>query len=214
MGDTVKLAAVIVMLAGVALGQTNNWTPVMTSTNAPSPYIITESEPYNASYSAFRLFNNEGYSWHAQRQHTYDSILGTYFTLYLGETTNNVSLYQIRKNSPTDPTYPSAWTLAGSVNGTSWNTLDERTNVVIADGAYTSLVYEVSTSNRAVYPYLKFTINDTAYGLKYLFYMGSIKFWGIPIPATPLPARAVLGSTSSTGVSTLSGSDTGITVLQ
>jgi hypothetical protein len=211
MGDSVKITAVIVMmLASAAAAETNSIVADMASDSTPSPFIVSGSPYASAEVMPWKAFDSS------------KAIDGTYWDTYggnpngswaevdLGASQKVVHCYQLIASA----TYPTTnWTVYGSTNDSDWVSLDSRT----ADGAQwttwggTSSVFECS-GNVTEYRYIKLVNSATSGGER--IRIMNIAYYNVYTPPPPLPACAVLGSASSTGVSTLSGSDTGITVLQ
>ena len=97
----------------------------MTSNNSPSPYVASASSEYYYGNEAYRAFDGSNAVW---------GSIGTSGWLKLDYGSGNAPVligYAIK--SYVDPdlqtVMPKNWTFKGSNNGSSWTTLDTRTNV-------------------------------------------------------------------------------------
>lgn len=96
-------------------------TPVMTSNSAPSPYVVSASSEYNATYAAWKAM---------------DSVLGDPYLWISGTGVPVPHWWKIDYGSPlhiitgykiigyTDDYYPSEWYFQGSVDDINWVNLD------------------------------------------------------------------------------------------
>lgn len=94
---------------------------------------------------------------------------------------------------------PTAWTLSGSNNGTTWTTVDSRSNVSWVDDSPPSHMYQIA--NPASFSYWRITITATASGTdvpgfqEIALYSGSTN--DIPPPQVTAPTQAAgIGYTS------------------
>lgn len=92
----------------------------MSSSTAPSPYIVTYSSQFGG-LEAWRAFNGtfgtSGY-WIA-------TASSGWIALYIGTTAKILGTYSLKMNTIPEPNRaPRDWTVLGSTNGTDWNTID------------------------------------------------------------------------------------------
>lgn len=209
------LVAILVMAAGVALGQTNAIVPTMTASNAPSPFIVSVTNVAEDSIQpAWKMFDNDAstYAFLYGVNQVDDAII-----IYMGASKKPVSLYRVFCRNGYDSYFPRAWALEGSVNGSSWTLIDAQnsfSNTLVYElGAWVqaSPVYTVSSEKVANYDYVRFrcVTNGSAYTDRW--YVPELFLWEV---VQPLPAIAVLGSSASSGASILAGGESGVKVLQ
>lgn len=132
-------------------------TPIMTSANTPTPFVVTGSSVNGASPT--RL------PWRAFSQSITDSNDGWYsatdntgwLQVYLGPIGMSINGYTLTGHPTVTSPDPRIWTLQGSFNGTNYITLDTRTEESLVVGAMRTF----SIPPTAAYNYYKINITST-----------------------------------------------------
>lgn len=131
----------------------------MTGMSSPSPYVVTESG-HVSSFSGYFAFNDNGAGT------TFDSWVSTptsWIVLDIGAgTQKNIRGYMVWNVNATDS--PTAWTLAGSNDGSSWVTIDTQSGVTWNNNGITDGIAKVVglVNDSATFRYFKFTITAAA----------------------------------------------------
>ena len=114
---------------GMVSVASNNAVPTMTSNTAPSGKVTTSSV-YDSNYDGWKAFNkNETDGWATPNGNTTNQ-----FIQYEFPTKNVVSSYSLlpfsANLSVNLPQMPNTWRFEGSVDGSNWEVLDDRSGVV------------------------------------------------------------------------------------
>lgn len=130
--------------------------PKMTSNTLPSPFVASASTQYSTEYQAWRAFNGES-------DDSQDSWIATVSTGWLQiklDESKVVVMYDVvnvNSSGEAQKNAPKSWVLEGSVNGSSWVSLDKRTNEISWQaGEQRSFTFANGNS------YLYYRINVTA----------------------------------------------------
>jgi len=104
---------------------TNNLIPVMTANNAPAPYVASAITEYEL-YFAYKAFDQDNTGENYYMSHPDKTA-----TLKLDFGKNvKIAQYSIYPFSAIPTRYnPKNWTFQGSLNDSSWTTLDTQTNI-------------------------------------------------------------------------------------
>jgi hypothetical protein len=133
----------------------------MTSLTAPSPYVASSSSAYS-TYTAFHAFDSSsGNATSSIGQYWLGTGSGTdWLQIDLGSgTTKILGVYDVQVNPVPEPNRaPKNWTMQGSNNGTTWTTVDTRTNETSWGNAQVRS-YTAATQTTA---YRYFRLNITA----------------------------------------------------
>jgi alpha-L-fucosidase len=123
----------------------------MTSNTVPSPYVASASSEYPGGYEAYRSFNSVLDTFWSSSAGT----LPAWIQIDLGST-QLVSRYMIQVRKGAVYSQWKAWTLAGSPNGSSWTTVDTRSQAVQTPG--TVQFFDITPAS---YRYWRWTITDS-----------------------------------------------------
>jgi hypothetical protein len=128
----------------------------MTGFSTPSPYVITESG-HVSSFAAWEAFNDPGGS-------TFNSWVSnapSWVVLDLGSgNAKAICGYMLFNVNTSDS--PTAWTLEGSNDGSSWTSIDSKSSQSWADSGIANL-YALA-ADTAAYRYYKLSISAGAGG--------------------------------------------------
>ena len=158
-----------------------NFAPTsLTSNYSPPPYKVTASTSYSGVYEAFCAFGGGSAScWLGAIAST--PVLSINLSLPLSK---SLSSYTIQVNNASQATRaPKDWTMAGSLNGTSWSTLDTVTGETGWGNAESrNYVCDSPSSVEFQYYKLTFTANN---GDTYV-QVASLLLYNSSPPANPL----------------------------
>lgn len=136
----------------VVLGENRISPSNMTTNTTPSPYVASALTEY-PGYSAWNAFNSTVDSFWSS-----NGGLPTWIQIDLGSA-QTVSKYMMQARKGVTYGQWLAWTLAGSPNGSSWTTVDTRTQSVVVPGEV-----RFFTITPASYRYWRWTITSTNTG--------------------------------------------------
>lgn len=142
----------------MAILETATSYPTMYSNTAPSGYVVSDQDATTGDEAPWKAFdgvtNSGGYaSWTAgvgslpnwiQKQNPNADTVYAYYV------TNRNDGYGV----------PTAWTVAGSNNNTSWTTLDTRSGITAGSGTRT--LYTIAAGSRGAYLYYRMTVSAVA----------------------------------------------------
>lgn len=201
--------------SGEIAGGSVQFSPTMTASNSPSPYIAdfyrngawVFSQDYGGLREAWKAFDgsdSSGFDYDFAGLGAGYAKTTSMVRIYMGASKIAVSSYQFRTAFGWADVFAEDWAVEGSDNGSDWVNIDTQTNVpyTVFTNNYDSPVYSVASSNVAAYNYVRFRFikkHDADSALN-TYYLKEWKMWGTQA-ATPIR-------------STLSGGSTGVTVLQ
>jgi hypothetical protein len=97
----------------------------MTSNVLPAPYVASASSEFSAGFAAFRTFNSTlNTSWASGNL----STLPQWVKIDLGSA-KAASSYTVQTRTDAVVNQPTAWTLEGSLNDSTWTTADTRSGI-------------------------------------------------------------------------------------
>lgn len=114
----------------------------MTSDSAPSPFVSAASSVYSAGYEAYKVFDGDpGGSWagYTSGSTTLSIDLGASYWL---------AKYEIRSRQLNQDHDPTAWTLQGSSDNSSWTTVDTQSSITWPSGPYQLRSFTIADANR------------------------------------------------------------------
>lgn len=207
-GASVKLAVILtlMMTAICAIGAERLLVPAMESDSTPAPFALTaggcDYPEYGSDY-IWEAFDHLTNAQHWLPSNASVPLTNAWVKVDTGASTNNITVWQIGFAY----NVAKAARLEGSVNDSSWTMINNQTNVTttLSGGVYWTPRYTNSVVSQ--YRYFRLSMdsdNLSSYISEFLFFTDEI----------PVPACAVLGSTSGSGVSVIEGNSTGIAVLQ
>lgn len=216
-----KVAVLIMMslLAGMAVGQTNRINPIMTSSNTPSPYVVTDyiaggGYVWNHNAPENALDQNQNTYWYLRRDYWYNSVQGSWMKLDLGSSPTNLSMYRAFFNgNMLTNTMLTGWKLQGSNNDSDWTDLDVKSgysfpNVsngrTASNGSSFTNYFVIPPENVASYRYIRFYVSEqppvSESGGANVFYLYELELYNVYTPPPPPPCSTVILSTSGTGM--------------
>jgi len=135
---------------GATLISPNN----MTSNSAPAPFVASASSAYPGGYEAFNAFDSSATIWSSSV-----GALPEWIQIDLGSS-QTVSNYSVQTRTGVAYHQWTAWTLDGSDNGSSWTTVDTRTDSAGAAGE--TRFYDLASPE--TYRYWRWTITNSNSG--------------------------------------------------
>lgn len=136
------------------LGETPRISPNnMTSNTAPSPYVASASTEY-PGFPAYKSFNSSLVSFWSS-----NGALPQWIQIDVGSS-QLASKYMVQNRWDNATNQPTAWTLEGSNNGSTWTSVDSRTKAVGVGGA----VYFYDMTSPGTYRYWRWTITGSNSG--------------------------------------------------
>jgi hypothetical protein len=140
--------------SGATNTRTDYATPAMTSNNTPSPYVVSASSEFpGIGAPPWKAFDQQATSiWHSS------GGLPQTLDIYLGASGKVVNKYRIKTRDSTPVCFPTAWTIKGSDDGSSWTTLDSRSGISSPGQNQWTSYYSYTNS----YPYRRYRIEATA----------------------------------------------------
>ena len=138
---------------GFANAPTANIVPVMTSASAPSGTVIS-SAGEAVGFEAWRVFDDD--------PDTYMDLVGTItgYVGYLNTVTKIATSYRLTARSDYTLGTPKAWTFEGSNDGSTWDVLDTRSNIMWFAGQTQTFSFPNSTS----YLYYRLNVSTNVSG--------------------------------------------------
>ena len=163
-------AVVYIILASFVFAADDVWiTPfTMTSNILPAPYKASEYKPYNSNYYGYKVFDKT-----TSKYQTIGSLTYGWVILDLGAGNDTIiTKYQV-DGSNAAPESPLDWTLQGSDDNVTWNTIDTETGINwIADEKKNFSVDIITTAYR-YFKYNVTAVNGAEIGFKELNYFSN-----------------------------------------
>ncbi len=140
--------------SGTTNTRTDYATPAMTSNTTPSPCVVSASSEYpGISCPPWKAFDQQATgTWHSS------GGLPQTLDMYLSLSGKVVNKYRIKSRNDPAVCFPTAWTIKGSDDGSSWTTLDSRSGIS-SPGQNQWTSYYAFTNG---YPYRRYRIEATS----------------------------------------------------
>lgn len=149
--------------------------PVMTSATAPSGTVFFDDNAGQgeaAGFEAWKVFDGDPVTY-MELVGTVSGIVGYQFPSAVA-----VHKYEMTARADTAIGSPKAWTLQGSNNGTTWTTLDTRTNV----GWFAGQSRQYALTNTTAYTYYRLNITANSSGnLSNNLILALLEFYGVAV---------------------------------
>lgn len=166
-----KFCLLALLSCSPVFSQLVNFAPTnMTSNTAPSPYVVTTTSSFSAGYNAFT--GGTGSGWIAQT--------GASATLELdfGSGNSNLMLGYAIQVSSNLSRFPTAWTIQGSNDNSTWSTVDSETGITYWTAYLAETKYFLCSTRTTAYRYFRYVQTAGSDGTyteinQFLFFGGS-----------------------------------------